>query len=117
MKQITRRDIILLSIIGLFILVAVAGASFYLGYQKNIANVNLMQRQQYIKDDQYGKSLDNLQKENAKIATKDTVVCAEYQKLYLAYDSLYASVPNNSTEKYTIPGSASGNADSCYTGE
>lgn len=115
MKSLTRREVILLLIIGLFILIAVAAASFYLGYQKNADTVKLMQHQQYTKDDQYGKSLDTLQKENATIATRNTVICAEYQKLYQAYDSLYTKTPNNSAEKYTIPGSASGNVDSCYT--
>ena len=114
MKSISRREVILLTIIGLFLLTAVAGLSYYLGYQRNIETVKLMERQQYIRDEQYSKGLGNVQKENADIATNNTVVCAEYQKLYQAYEDLYTASPNKPTERYIIPGSARGQVDPCY---
>lgn len=113
-KRVTPREMILLTIVGLFILAAVAGLSYYLGYQKNIETVKLMEREQYIKDDQYGKGLDNLQKENAETATRNVVVCAEYQKLYQSYTELYAQAQAPKAEKYIIPGSARGDVDPCY---
>jgi hypothetical protein len=105
---------ILLTIVGLFIVAAVAGLSYYLGYQRNIDTVKLMEREQYIKDDQYGKGLGNLQKENADTATRNVVVCAEYQKLYQSYTELYALAPAPKAERYIIPGSARGEVDPCY---
>jgi hypothetical protein len=114
MTRINRREIILFSIIGLFLLTAVGGISYYLGYQRNNETVKLMERQQYIKDDQYGTSLKNVQKENDDLATKNTVICGEYQKLYQAYSNLYVATPGTMMQKYTIPGSAKGQVDPCY---
>lgn len=113
-KRFTRREVTLFATVGLFLIAAVAGLSYYLGYQQNINTVELMEREQYTKDEQYSRGLDTLQKENAEIATRNVVVCAEYQKLHQAYTQLSVVAPQNTVEEYIIPGSARGTVDPCY---
>lgn len=114
MHQFTKRELYLSGLLIVFMTSAIAAGAYYLGYQRNIETVKLMERQLHINDGQYGDSLEVVQKDNAEIATRNVVICAEYQELYQAYIELRDQLPSSQTEFYTRPGSASGNVDPCY---
>ena len=102
------------------VLISTALVAFTLGKHARYADVGrpLSAEQQASFDSQqasYAKGLETLRSERDRIANDFDAACYEYQKLYAAYDALYAQSGHASgVPKLGIPGSARGSQSECY---